>query len=313
MTSGSAQCFESSDAALRARAWADSPRPRGEHDMLISTNVDGFAVERILADGGLGRIYAARDRASGAAVAMKVPRSGQGGDAGTEARFAREARYGLRVRHPNVVTVRGAGRLADGRPYLVTDLYDGATLGRRVRRDGPLAPPDALRVAGQLLDGLSALHAAGIVHRDVQPDNVMLVGDGDAIEVKLLDLGFSHEPGVDTGDGVTADSPGALVGTLPFMPPEQATRSRAITARSDLFAAALVIYYALTGKLPFRGKGDLAVLIAVVRSPPVPLRRIRRDLPRELDEVLLRALAKHPDARFASAAEMRTALATVRV
>jgi serine/threonine-protein kinase len=97
------------------------------------------------------------------------------------------------------------------------------------------------------------------------------------------------------------------------MPPEQATRSRAITARSDLFAAALVIYYALTGKLPFRGKDDLAVLIAVVRSPPVPLRRIRRDLPRELDEVLLRALAKHPDARFASAAEMRTALATVRV
>ena len=283
-----------------------------ERDDLVSASVDGFDVERAVAEGGIGRIYAARDRATGEAVALKVPHARLAGDPGTEGRFAREARYGLRVRHLNVVAVRAHGRLQDGRPYLVTDLYEGATLGRRVRREGPLGTRRALAVADQLLAGLSALHDAGIVHRDVQPDNVMLVASADGDEsVKLLDLGLSHEPGVDTGDGVTSDSPGALVGTPPFMPPEQATRSRAITARTDLFAAALVVYYALTSKLPFRGKGDLAVLVAVVRAAPIPLRRERRDLPRELDDVLLRALSKHPDARFATASEMRAALAAV--
>jgi serine/threonine-protein kinase len=306
--------FHPIDVRRGSRPLGAPPPSRGveERDDLVSTSVDGWLVERVVADGGLGRIYAARDRATGDAVALKVPRARHLGDLGTEGRFAREARYGLRVRHPHVVTVRGHGRLRDGRPYLVSDLYDGATLGKRVRRDGPLPVDRALAMADQLLAGLSALHEAGIVHRDVQPDNVMLVPTCDGREhVRLLDLGLSHEPGVDTGDGVTADSPGALVGTPPFMPPEQATRARAITARTDLFAAALVTYYALTGKLPFRGKGDLAVLVAVVRSPPIPLRRERRDLPRELDAVLLCALSKHPDARFATAAEMRAALASV--
>jgi serine/threonine-protein kinase len=128
----------------------------------------------------------------------------------------------------------------------------------------------------------------------------------------LLDLGFAHEPGMDTGDGVTPDSPGALVGTLRFMSPEQATRSRAITARSDLFAAGLLLYYALAAEIPFRGRTDLDVLVAIVRAAPIPLRRARRDTPRALEAVLERALSKHPDARFGSAAEMRVALAAVR-
>jgi serine/threonine-protein kinase len=307
--------FEPLDGRHPPRPPSTAPslvRVADRRDELIGHVVDGLLVERVVAEGGVGVVYAARELEGRRRFALKVPRARYRGDQGIEGRFEREARYGLRVRHPNVAAVRSHGRLGDGRPYLVTDLYVGATLGERVRTAGPLALARALRVADRILAGLGALHDAGIVHRDLQPDNVMLVEDregGD--DVRLLDLGFAHEPGVDTGDGVTEDSPGALVGTLLFMPPEQATRSRAITARTDLFAAAMLVYYALTGKLPFRGKGDLAVLVAIVRSAPVPLRRERRDLPRQLDDVLLRALSKHPDARYASAAEMRAALAAV--
>jgi eukaryotic-like serine/threonine-protein kinase len=226
-----------------------------------------------------------------------------------------------RIDHPNVCPVIGEGRLSDGRHYFLMPLYDGITLGELVRHGGPMPLRRALAIVDQILAGLSAMHAARVVHRDLQPDNVLLVraapGDQRASAedpaplVKLIDLGFAHEPGLDTGDGVTPDSPGSLVGTLLFMAPEQAMRCRAITDRSDLFVAALLLYYALTGKLPFRGRGDLDVLVSIVRSAPVPLRRARRDIPRALDEVVARALAKHPDARFAGAAAMRAALAAI--
>ncbi|KYF67855.1 protein kinase, partial [Sorangium cellulosum] len=239
----------------------------------------------------------------GERVALKVLRRVHAGDSGIESRFAREVQLARRIDHPNVCPVLGEGRFEDGRPFFLMPLFDGITLSEEVRRNGPLPLDRALAVADQILAGLAAMHAAKVVHRDLQPGNILLVptapgagapGDG-APTVKLIDLGFAHEPGVDKGDGVTPDSPGSLVGTLLFMSPEQAMRSRAITERSDLFAAALLIYYALSGKLPFRGRGDLDVLVAIVRSAPVPLRRERRDVPRVLDEVLARALSKHPD------------------
>src|SRR5262249_45840353 len=130
--------------------------------------------------------------------------------------------------------------------------------------------------------------------------------------VKLIDLGFAQEPGVDTGDGVSADSPGSLVGTIAFMAPEQAIRARAITAQSDLFTTALLLYYALSGKLPFRGEDARRMTVARVRAAPIPLRKERRDIPALLDEILARSLAKHPDARFRGAAEMRAALAELK-
>jgi serine/threonine-protein kinase len=191
-------------------------------------------------------------------------------------------------------------------------LYEGATLGELVRRRGPLPIALALAIGDQILAGLSAMHAARVVHRDLQPDNVLLVEEpGGGCAVKLIDLGFAHEPGVDTGDGITPDSPGALVGTVRFMSPEQVLRSRAITERSDLFAVGLLLFFALTGELPFRGRGDLDTLVAIVRTAPTRLRRLRPDAPRALEALLTRALAKHPDARFGSAAEMRAALAAL--
>ncbi|WP_437694003.1 serine/threonine-protein kinase [Sorangium sp. So ce176] len=323
---------EKARPAARAGAAAEKARPAARAgagrrpacgtaavDPLVGRTEHGLHIERLIAEGGMGAVYAARRVATGEAVALKVLRRAHAGDRGIESRFAREVRLARRIDHPNVCPVLGEGRLSDGRPFFLMPLFKGVTLGEEVRRSGPLPIGRALALADQILAGLAAMHAAKVVHRDLQPGNILLVdeapgagaGEG-APTVKLIDLGFAHEPGVDTGDGVTPDSPGSLVGTLLFMSPEQAMRSRAITERSDQFAAALLIYYALSGKLPFRGRGDLDVLVAIVRSAPVPLRRERRDVPRVLDEVLARALSKHPDHRFAGASAMRAALAAAR-
>lgn len=275
---------------------------------LVGRVEQGLHIEQLIAEGGMGAVYAVRCVATGARAALKVVRREHAGDAGIASRFAREASFGRRIAHPNVCAVLGDGRLEDGRPFLLMPLYEGSTLGEEVRERGPLPLSRAVAVADEILAGLSALHAAGIVHRDLQPDNVLLADERGVTTVKLLDLGFAHAPGADTGDGLTPDSPGALVGTLRFMSPEQATRSRAITERSDLFSVGLLLYYALSGKLPFRGQGDNDVLVSLVRSPPVPLRRERRDLPRGIDQVVGRALAKHPDARYSCADDMRAAL-----
>jgi serine/threonine-protein kinase len=285
-------------------------------DLLIGSLVAGRSpsggampvrIERTLAEGGIGVVYAGR-AADGRAVAVKVLRERFARDPGVAARFEREIDNALRIRHANVVAALGAGRLDDGRPFLVMERLEGETLGALVRARGPLSIARGLRLGAELLAGLEAIHAAGLVHRDLSPENVFVARDRGGERAVILDLGFAHEPGVDSGDGVTVDSPGSLVGTLAFMAPEQAMRARAITARSDLFAAALLVYYALSGRIPFRGKDDRDVIVSVVRAAPVPLRRVRRDAPAALDPVLARALAKHPDARFAGAGEMRAAL-----
>ena len=289
---------------------APSPAPQADQE---APYVPGLVLEGVVAEGGMGLVYAARELATGRRVALKTLRACFASDEGALARFEREISFTRRVEHPNVAPVLGHGHMSDGRPYYLMELYRGRTLGAVVREDGPLPLGRALDLTDRILAGLEAVHAAGIVHRDLTPENVLLTeGPSGEPRVLVLDFGFAHEPGVDTGDGVTADSRGALVGTIRFMSPEQMTRGRAITAQSDLFATALLLYYAVSGKLPFRGEGDLDVAVATVRKAPVPLRAELRSVPRALDVLLSRALAKHPDARFSGAAEMRRALGEMK-
>jgi serine/threonine-protein kinase len=279
--------------------------------VLVARSAARFVIERAIAEGGMAIVHEARAE-DGTRVALKVLKARHLSDAGLVARFRQEIAQLRRVSHPNLVRFIDRGALDDGRPFYAMELCDGPTLGEWVCSNGPLPLGVALEVADQILAALAAMHAAGIVHRDLQPDNVVLVRanapDAELV-VKLIDLGFSQAPGVDHGDGVTADSPGALVGTLRFMAPEQALRARAITEQSDLFVVGLLIHYALTATLPFRATATADPLIALVRRAPTPLRRVRRDVPRSVDAAVRRALAKHPTARFADAAEMREALA----
>ncbi len=297
--------------ASAARALGATGRSRAHYDLIGST-IGGLEIEYIVAEGGIGVVYAARDRQSERVFAVKILQERFASDIGIISRFEREIAYARRVQHPNVIAVYSNGHLPDGRPYFVMDLLEGCTLGALIRREGPLSLSRALAIVDQILAGLAAMHAARIVHRDLQPDNVFITRDERGGErAILLDLGFAQEPGVDTGDGVSPDSAGSLVGTLTFMSPEQATRSRAITEQSDLFTTALLLYYALAGKLPFRGNSELNVLVAIVRAAPIALRKERRDVPPQLDEILARSLAKHPDARFRGAVEMRAALGQI--
>ncbi|MFO0757836.1 MAG: serine/threonine-protein kinase [Byssovorax sp.] len=286
-----------------------SPFSRAAID-LVGLTVDGLLIESLLAEGGIGRVYAALGLDDGERFALKVLRPELAIDPGMRSRLRREIAFLQRVSHPNVVAVRASGDLDDGRPYFVMDLHEGMTLSELVRREGPLPIPRALALIDQVLDGLGALHDAGVVHRDLQPRNLLVTRDPATGEerVILIDLGFAHEPGVDTGDGVTPDSPGSAVGTIPFLAPEQVTGGRAITPRSDLFAAGLLLYYAITGTLPFQGGAGPDRLINLLRRAPIPLRRLRRDAPRSLQIALDKAFAKHPDARYAGAPEMRAAL-----
>jgi serine/threonine-protein kinase len=187
----------------------------------------------------------------------------------------------------------------------------GQTLGVRVRRCGPLPIATAIQVVLELLEGLSWVHAAGIVHCDIQPENVFLAcqGEGTDPRTTLLDFGFARMG--DTGALDDAEDPESLVGTPSFMSPEQALRRHRITQRSDLFGVAVVLYYSATGRLPFRGQTPRDVLVSIVRSAPVPLNRHLRSVPSGLNAFLTRALAKHVDARFASAREMASALSDI--
>jgi serine/threonine protein kinase len=283
--------------------------PSRRDDDLVGAVVGGLEVRALLAEGGIGQVYAAEQPPIGARFALKVLRPEHADDPGMRSRFAREIAFGSRVCHPNVAAVRGSGALEGGRPFLVMDLLEGMTLTELVCQQSPLPIERALSLVDQILAGLAALHEARIVHRDLQPDNIFITRDSSGADrVLLLDLGFAHEPGVDTGDGVSPDSAGSLVGTIPFLAPEQVTRCRAITERSDLFVAGLVLYYTLTGELPFRATSDPDGLVALIRRAPIPLRHARRDAPRSLEAVLGRAFAKHPDARFGGALEMRDAL-----
>ena len=266
-------------------------------------------IGRTLGEGAVGVVHEGRAE-DGRAVAVKILKPEHARDRGLVRRFEREIEHALRIDHPHVVAALGAGRLEDGRPFLLMERLEGATLGELVRAEGPVRVARGVRLGAEILAGLDAIHRAGLVHRDLSPSNVFVARDARGERAVILDLGFAQEPGVDAGDGVTVDSRGSLVGTLSVRAPEQATRARAIPAKSDLFAAALLVYFSLSGRIPFDGHDDRDVLVSVMRAAPTPLRRLRRDAPAALDRVFARALAKHPDARFAGAREMRDALVT---
>jgi eukaryotic-like serine/threonine-protein kinase len=303
-------CGEIAGPSIMNFRMSSSGSPGAENQELPDSQLPSLVFERVVGCGGMGIVYAVLEVETGKRLALKTIQPRYAKDDGIVSRFFREVAFAARVKHPNVAPVLGHGRLPDGRPFVLMELYQGRTLGAIVRQDGPLQVKRAIDIVDQVLAGLDAIHSADIVHRDLTPENVFVEATDDGNErVILLDFGFAHEPGVDTGDGVTIDSRGALVGTIGFMAPEQMMRGRAITTRSDLFVAAVLLYFAISGKLPFRAGAGMDAGVASLRRSPIPLRVEQRSVPRSIDVLLERALAKHPDARFANAAEMRAALA----
>jgi Tol biopolymer transport system component len=257
----------------------------------------------------MGEVYKARDSRLDRFVAIKVLPSDKIADAERTRRFIQEARSASALNHPNIVTIYDVGS-EHGADFLAMELVDGRTLEDLVPRDG-FRIPELLRYAVQAADALAKAHAAGIIHRDFKPGNVMITSDG---LVKVLDFGLAKlvqstasGPRDGAHTAATASDPGLIVGTAAFMSPEQA-EGRPIDARSDIFSFGAVLYEMATGQRAFRGDTAMSTISAILRDDPKPASAIRGEIPAELDRVIKRCLRKDPARRFQTMADLKVAL-----
>ncbi len=287
---------------------------------MLGHTLSHYRIVEKIGEGGMGLLYRARDTHLDRDVAIKVLRPEALGDPSRRQRLLREAKAASALNHPHIVAVHEIGRASvDGQEmdFIVMECVPGRGLDL-VLAERRLSIDEALDIALQIVGALAAAHGAGIVHRDVKPANIML---SDAGKVTVLDFGLAkstHEAGDTDGSTVSGGSsaastaplstrPGARVGTPAYMSPEQA-EGRSTDARSDVFGAGVVLYEMLAGRRPFEGGSDLSVLTAILRDAPPPLRTHRREVPRDLQRVVDRCLAKRAADRYASAAEMRLEL-----
>ncbi len=268
-----------------------------------------FRLDRKLARGGMGSVWAARDERLDREVALKLLPHILVNEPSAERRFEREALAMARLQHPNVVTIFDIGTFDPGvgeeLPYLVMELVRGRSLNEMVV-DGPIPPRLAARIVEQVALALAAAHGAGVIHRDLKPSNVMV---GDAGHVTVLDFGLARlaqREGETPVESLT--TPGMVLGSCPYMAPEQAL-GKAVTPLSDLFSCGAVLYEAISGQRAFEGATPMEVLQAVVRSEYSPLRDVAPAVPPELDAVVERCLQQEPARRYRSSAELAHDLA----
>ncbi|MGE0190501.1 MAG: protein kinase [Planctomycetota bacterium] len=271
-----------------------------------------YRVGGVLGEGAMGIVYAAQHALLGSSFAIKVLKPERAADEHVRARFLREAMTLSRLVDPHIVTVRHVGE-EEGLVYLVTDLCPGRTLSELIAEEGPLPEARAIALADDILQALSAAHAAGVVHRDLKPANVMVERRPDGTEhARVLDFGLARllerEDGLPPGALLTQD--GEMVGTVAYMAPEQIRASDDVGAAADQFATGVILYEMLAGELPFAGTSTLSMMMHVIESPPRPLPvEGLHAVSAPVRATLERALAKEPAQRFPDAVTFRRALA----
>ena len=249
----------------------------------------------------MATVWEAEDKVLTRRVAIKVLHPHLAGDDGFRTRFRREAVAAARLAHPNIVTTYDTGREGDV-AYIVMELVEGITLARLLQRKGPLPCWKAVDIAVQVAGALACAHSHGVIHRDVKPANILLRQDG---HVKVADFGIAK-----AGMGNDLTRTGVVMGTAKYLSPEQVSGNPA-DAGSDIYALGIVLYEMLCGVPPFVGDTELSTAVARLTGTPESLREQRGDVPRSLEAVVLRALARDPEARFRSAEEMRSGLLAV--
>ena len=270
--------------------------------------LDGkYEVIERLGAGGMGQVFKAVHKYLGATRVIKVvhPQISENKDA--QDRFLREARAATKVTHPNVATMYDFAALPDGSHYMVSEFVDGENLAQKLRSRGTLPPKEALRIIIQTLNGLEAIHRAGIVHRDVSPENIMLTRDG---TVKIIDLGVAK---VDDVTEVNATRTGIFVGKLRYASPEQLgilEEHERIDGRADIYATGMVLYELLMGRPPYEAKSPHEYFLIHTREQDIALGALPPEMPAsaELQDVLRRSLARDRNLRFASAKDFAAAL-----
>jgi eukaryotic-like serine/threonine-protein kinase len=267
---------------------------------------DRYEIGEILGFGGMSEVHLARDLRLHRDVAVKVLRADLARDPSFYLRFLREAQNAAALNHPAIVAVYDTGEAetaAGPLPYIVMEYVDGITLRDIVHNDGPIPPRKAIEIIADACQALNFSHQHGIIHRDVKPANIMISRTG---AVKVMDFGIARA----LTDSHSVTQTAAVIGTAQYLSPEQA-RGDSVDARSDVYSLGCVLYEIITGEPPFVGDSPVAVAYQHVREPPVPPSGRHDGISPELDAVVLKALAKNPENRYQTAAEMRTDLVRV--
>ena len=280
--------------------------PGGWVDLAEGDEFAGYRIVRRVGRGGMGILFLAIEPGLDRRVALKLIAPEAAADEVFSRRFAEESRIAASIEHPNVVPIYAAGE-EDGVPYIAMRYVAGSDLGRRIEQQGRLAPERAAALIAQVGNGLDAIHAAGLVHRDVKPANVLLSGDEGEEHAYITDFGVARN--VATQSGLTQT--GRFVGTLDYVAPEQIAGG-AVDARVDVYALGCLLFKLLTGQVPFPREGEAARLYAHLNDPPPAPSLYAPGTPVGLDSVVARAMAKDPADRFPSAGDLgRAARAAV--
>jgi len=279
-------------------------------DSLLGVELDGkYRVCAILGSGGMGTVYRARQRRLQRDVAIKVLRPDKRNLETATARFRREVRVVSRLSHPHIVTVHDFGQTEEGLLYLVMEYVEGVKLAEQIHWLDPMPLERVVHIVAQICDALEEAHAQEVVHRDLNPANVLLLRRAGAVDyVKVLDFGLAKI--LDSSSEPAVTRQGDVVGTAGYMSPEQ-IQGLPIDVRVDLYSLGVMVFELLSGRLPYRGENPAATMFKHLNEP-IPLIRERNpllvDVPKEIDSFMPRALAKEPSQRFASVAEFRRAL-----
>jgi tRNA A-37 threonylcarbamoyl transferase component Bud32 len=273
-----------------------------------------FRVQRLIGSGAMGNVYQAEQLSLGKNVAVKILHAHLADDEKLVRRFQREAKSASRLNHPNSIQIIDSGRDADGSLFIAMELLAGRDLARVIREEFPLPLPRIVRILSQVLSALDEAHAQGVIHRDLKPSNIMLIERrGQPDFVKVCDYGIAKaqmEDGYAEPQMLTIQ--GLVCGTPEYMSPEQA-RGEPLDGRTDVYSAAVILFQLVTGDIPFHGNTPLAIVSRhLSESPPLPSsRRTDPKLPADLDDLIMRGLAKNRELRPATAAVFREELENV--
>jgi serine/threonine-protein kinase len=270
-------------------------------DTLLNTIFDGrYMILRKLGAGGMADVYLAEDQELGRRVAIKILNDRHANDEQFVERFRREAKNAAGLSHPNIVSIFDRGQ-AENTYYIAMEYLDGRSLKELITARGPAPIHVAVDYARQILAALRIAHRQGVVHRDIKPHNVLVDGEG---RIKVTDFGIAR-----AGPSQMTEE-GSIIGTAQYLSPEQA-QGAPVTPSSDLYSVGIVLYELLTGTVPFAGDTPVELAMKHLSKTPAPPSRLRPEVPRDLDFVVLRALAKGPEERYQSADEMDADLARV--